>query len=344
MRQIGEFLAERRLVSDARIRAELRARNERTVSGYRDNSEVYARQKEDIIAAMHESSIALATLEANQQHYELPPEFFESVLGPRLKYSSCYWDGGEDSLEKAEERMLELTCERAGITDGQQILELGCGWGSLSLWMAEKFPRSNILAVTNSRLQKQHIDARVEKLGFDNVQIEHADINDFKTDQQFDRIVSIEMFEHVRNWRALLNRILAWTKVDGALFLHYFAHREIPFLFEIGGTGDWMARHFFTGGLMPSTDMAERTAEGWQVKDSWLVNGEHYTRTLNTWLEQMDAREAEIMTIMIDVYGKRLARIWLQRWRLFFIGCAEFFGARSGEEWLVTHVLLTPDS
>ena len=290
-----------------------------------------------LVDAMHEGPIAVATADANQQHYELPTGFFQQVLGPQLKYSCCLWEPGTRALDRAEEDMLSLSCERADLSDGQSILELGCGWGALTLWMAEKYPGSRITALSNSSSQREFIESRARERGLDNVRIITADINNFRTDEQFDRVVSLEMFEHMRNWGELTRWVGAWLKPGGKLFIHIFCHRDFPYFFETDGDKDWMARYFFTGGLMPSDDLPARFQSHFALEHQWRANGHHYARTCRAWLDNQDRNRKTIMPIMEATYGKEQAGIWFNRWRMFFMACEEFFGFRNGEEWWVSH-------
>ena len=283
------------------------------------------------------SPIALHTQSANEQHYELPAGFFQKVLGPRLKYSSCWWPEEVKDLETAEAAMLALTCERAELGFDQDILELGCGWGSLTLWMAEFYPDSRIVAVSNSNSQREFITARCRERGFANVQVITADMNDFATDRRFDRVVSVEMFEHMRNYQELLRRIHAWLKPGGKLFVHIFTHRRLAYPFETEGEDNWMGRYFFTGGLMPSRDLLLRFQDDLKLEEQWHLNGRHYQRTLEAWLALQDRHRAALLGLFRDTYGPAEAERWFQRWRVFFMACAELFGYRGGEEWGVSH-------
>ncbi len=284
------------------------------------------------------SPIALHTGAANEQHYEVPAGFFQKVLGPRLKYSSCWWPEEVRDLETAEAAMLALSCKRAELSfDHQDILELGCGWGSLTLWMAEFYPDSRIVAVSNSNSQREFIEAQCQSRGFDHVQVITADMNDFSIDRRFDRVVSVEMFEHMRNYQALMGRIHAWLKPDGKLFVHIFTHRQLAYPFETEGDDDWMGRYFFTGGLMPSRDLLPRFRGDLKLEEQWHFDGRHYQRTLETWLVNQDRHRDEIMALFRETYGPKQADRWFQRWRVFFMACAELFGYRHGEEWGVSH-------
>lgn len=293
------------------------------------------------LAGLREGPLALHTDAANVQHYEVPSTFFEHVLGRYLKYSCALWPAGTESLDQAEAAMLQLTCERAGLADGQRILELGCGWGSLSLWMAEHYPGSRITAVSNSASQREFIEARARAAGLDNLEIVTADMNDFSTETQFDRVVSVEMFEHMRNYRELLHRISSWLAPEGRLFVHVFCHRELLYPFETEGSYDWMAEHFFTGGLMPAEQMFAWFQDDLVLEMQWRVDGRHYERTSNAWLARLDAADEEIMKIFSAVYGAAEARRWVQRWRMFFMAVAELFGYDRGRQWFVTHALFS---
>lgn len=278
---------------------------------------------------------------ANEQHYELPAEFFQAVLGPHLKYSCCCFDSPQATLADAEAAALRITCERAQLRDGQTVLELGCGWGSLSLWMAEHYPQSRITAVSNSRSQRAFIEAEAQARGLSNLQIITADMNDFSpAGQQYDRVVSVEMFEHMRNYQSLLSRISTWLRPDGKLFVHVFCHREYCYPFETDGAANWMGRYFFTGGLMPSQQLLSEFDSDLRVTEQYCWNGQHYQRTAEAWLGNLDARRRDVLRCMQKVYGPRDARLWLNRWRLFFLAVAELFGFAGGEEWFVSHYLL----
>jgi cyclopropane-fatty-acyl-phospholipid synthase len=294
---------------------------------------------DDFVRELDGSPIALATDRANEQHYELPAAYFDLVLGARRKYSGTYWPEGVDTLDASEEAMLALTAERADLADGQRILELGCGWGSFTLWAAERFPRATIVGLSNSRPQRAHILAAAAARGLRNVEIRTADMNTFAPGEVFDRVVSIEMFEHMKNYRELMRRIATWLVPGGRLFVHIFTHRQYAYHFlDTGREGDWMAHYFFAGGTMPSDDLLLRFQDDLRVEGHWRINGGHYQRTLEAWLKRHDARRAEILELFRQTYGtEAAARRWFHRWRLFYLSCAELFGFRHGREWMVSH-------
>ena len=331
--------AERGWVPDVLIRFGIRRLLRRRLSGRGRDVEEDMERREALLQTMRGAPVALSTDVANEQHYEVPAGYFEQCLGRHLKYSCCVWDAETTDLDAAEARMLALTCERAGLADGQRVLELGCGWGSLSLWMAEHYPGSDILSVSNSRSQRAFIEARRDERGLKNLRVITADMNVFEPEQSgFDRIVSIEMFEHMRNWEELLRRAADWLVPGGRLFMHVFAHREHAYFFESEGSDNWMGRYFFRDGLMPADDLARHFQRDLRVIRQWRVSGRHYERTCNEWLRRQDAARDTILPLFETTYG-RDARIWFQRWRMFYMACAELFGFRSGNEWLVSHIL-----
>jgi cyclopropane-fatty-acyl-phospholipid synthase len=289
---------------------------------------------------MRKSPIALVPELANQQHYEVPSEFFEQVLGPHRKYSSAFYENDAATLAEAEASMLALTCERAGLSDGQEILELGCGWGSLSLWMARRYPNARVLSVSNSGSQRRSIESRAQAAGLDNLEVVTCDMNEFATERRFDRVVSVEMFEHMRNWEALLGRVAGSMKPDARLFLHVFAHQSFAYPFEVRDETDWMSQYFFSGGMMPSHDLIDHLRTPLEVDQRWVVSGEHYARTSEDWLKNLESRRDRVMPILAETYGAENARQWFHRWRVFFLACAELFGWEDGSEWIVSHQLL----
>ena len=331
-------ILERDLVPDGVIRRAIRGRcrTRLKLEGGRE------RARADFVAELRQMPVALHTEDANRQHYELPPEFFATILGSHLKYSCGYWPEGVNTLDASEEAMLALTADRAGVADGMRILDLGCGWGSVSLYLAERFPGAHITAVSNSRLQGDFIRRRARERGLENVQAVTADINTFAPEERFDRVISVEMFEHMKNYEELLRRIATWLKPGGALFVHIFVHRELAYHYEATGPDDWMARHFFTGGTMPSADLLSHFKNHLQVRSSWQVPGRHYQRTCEAWLERMDSSADHVKPILARTYGPDQVTRWWVRWRIFFMACAELFGYGGGREWFVGHYLLEP--
>jgi cyclopropane-fatty-acyl-phospholipid synthase len=286
------------------------------------------------------ASLALVPEKANEQHYEVPADFFGAVLGPHRKYSSCWWPEGVQTLAQAEAAALAATCERAGLQDGQQVLELGCGWGSLSLWMAEHHPASRITAVSNSHSQRAHIERQAAQRGLTNLQVITCDVNHFQAEPgRFDRVVSVEMFEHLRNWPLAFERVAGWLKPDGRFFMHVFAHREAPYAFVERDASDWMSRHFFSGGMMPSDDLALHCQDHLRLRARWRWDGTHYQRTAAAWLANMDGQREALMPLFEATYGVQDAPVWWTRWRLFFLSVEELFGWDGGHQWWVSHYL-----
>ena len=307
-----------------------------------DDPAASARESDQFAVAMGESSVALLPELANAQHYEVPAAFFGLTLGRHRKYSGCLWTEDVHTLDDAEAAALAATCERAGLADGQRILELGCGWGSLSLWMANAYPRSFITAVSNSASQRHYIEGCAREQGLANLQVITADMNAFEAPGRFDRIVSVEMFEHMRNWPELFRRVSTWLERDGRFFMHVFVHRSTPYAFIEQGPGDWMSRHFFSGGMMPSDDLALHFQDHLRLRDRWRWDGTHYQRTAEAWLARMDANRTAIMPVLASTYGAADASLWWNRWRVFFMSCAELFGYRNGQEWWVSHYSFEP--
>jgi cyclopropane-fatty-acyl-phospholipid synthase len=292
-----------------------------------------------LVEELKNSPIAINTADANAQHYELPADFFQLVLGKHLKYSSGYWKAGVNSMEQSEMDMLEITCERAELKDGQNILELGCGWGSLSLFMANKFPNSKITSVSNSHSQKIFIDNQAQQRNIKNLVILTSDMNVFQIEEKFDRVVSVEMFEHMRNYELLMSKVANFLNKNGKLFVHIFTHKDYAYKFEVLDESDWMSKYFFTGGIMPSDHLLLYFQKQLKIEQHWRVSGEHYEKTSNAWLKNMDSHKQKIMEIMEQVYGKKDALKWWSYWRIFFMSCAELWGYKGGKEWMVSHYL-----
>jgi cyclopropane-fatty-acyl-phospholipid synthase len=313
-------LAERGLLPDALLRLGMRRLcAQRLAQEYAGGIEAWTERERLLIAGLRTSAVAIHTDAANAQHYELPTAFFQLCLGARMKYSSCYYPTGDETLDQAETAMLRLYGERAGLADGQDILELGCGWGSLTLWMAERFPNARITAVSNSATQRQHIEARCRERGWSHVRVVTCDVNVL----------------------ALMARIAQWLRPGGKLFVHIFAHRERAYPFETDGAGNWMGRHFFTGGIMPSAQTLLHFQQDLALEERWFLDGTHYARTANHWLANQDARRDAARLSLAAAYGAPLAGLWHQRWRMFWMACAELFGYDDGQQWGVAHYRYT---
>ncbi|WP_372789087.1 cyclopropane-fatty-acyl-phospholipid synthase family protein [Paraconexibacter sp.] len=334
-----DLALERDVVPDAVLRAGSRwGARDRLRRERRGGVEAQEQRLRELLERKSSGPIAEATEAANEQHYELPADFIGLILGPRRKYSGCLWAEGVQDLAGAEEAMLRLTCERAQVQDGMEILDLGCGWGSLSLWLAEQYPKARIVGVSNSAGQREHIEAVAAEKGLDNLEILTCDVNVFDTQRRFDRVMSIEMFEHMRNWKTLLARVRSWLEPGGKLFVHVFSQRQVPYQFE----GTWAAERFFTAGLMPSHELLLHFQDDMVVTDRWAVDGTHYARTLVAWLANLDARRDEALEVLERVFPAREARRVLGGWRLFLISTDEIWRWRRGDEWLVSHYLLEP--
>ena len=302
------------------------------------DAEITADRTSEFLDTMRSAALAPLPEKANEQHYEVPAAFFGAVLGKHRKYSSCYWPEGVDTLDAAETASLTVTCERAGLQDGQQVLELGCGWGSLTLFMAQRYPGSQITALSNSNSQRAYIEAEATRRGLTNVRVITRDFNVFSTDEQFNRIVSIEMFEHLRNWPQAFANVASWLKPGGRFFMHVFTHRDAPYPFVERDASDWMSKHFFSGGMMPSDDLALHCQDDLRLLQRWRWNGKHYQRTSEAWLRNMDAKRDDLMPLFERTYGDD-AKVWWTRWRLFFMSVEELFGFDAGQRWWVSHYL-----
>jgi cyclopropane-fatty-acyl-phospholipid synthase len=330
---------ERGLVPDTLVRMGirrlLRARQAELEGGAAEET---AELTEMFLREMHAAPLAPLPEKANEQHYEVPAGFFGAVLGHHRKYSSCFWPEGAKTLMQAESAALEATCERADLRDGQDVLELGCGWGSLTLWMAERYPASRITALSNSQSQREYIEVEATRRGLHNVRVVTRDFNEFYTADRFDRIVSVEMFEHLRNWPRAFANVARWLRPEGRFFMHVFAHRDAPYAFEERDASDWMSRHFFSGGMMPGDSLALRCQDDLRVLRQWRWDGTHYQRTAEAWLTNMDGRRMMLFPLFRRTYGAD-AELWWMRWRLFFMSVAELFGYESGQRWWVSHYL-----
>lgn len=331
-------MAERGLLPDWLVRRGIRRLLRQRL--HRESCVLDADEKQDLEAfagVLRAAPIVIEAESANEQHYEIPADFYERVLGPRLKYSCGYWRDEQAILKQSEEEMLDLTCRRAELENGMDVLDLGCGWGSLSLWIAERYPDCRITAVSNSHSQRQFIEARCRTLNLDNLVVRTCNVAELNFDRQFDRVLSVEMFEHVRNYQLLLRKIRSWLTDDGKLFVHIFCHRELAYPFEDKGSSDWMSRHFFTGGIMPAESLFSHFQDDLWLEQQWRVSGLHYARTCEAWLKNLDGqRDSLLRTLGESANGDR-AEVVLQRWRMFFMACAELFRYGGGEEWFVGH-------
>ncbi len=342
MQQLIDWM-ERGYLPDGLIRLGIRMLDrQRLMAEAHPSMEAFDHARRRFIDGMNQGPIAEHVEKANEQHYELPAEFFTRVLGRHLKYSACLWQPGVTDLSRAESDMLELYGKRARITDGQDILELGCGWGSFALWAAEHYPNSRITAVSNSAPQKAFITETAKNRGLDNLQVITTDMNEFESDRRFDRVVSIEMFEHMYNWAELLRRIRSWLHADGALFIHIFTHKHLAYRFAAKGQDNWLGRYFFTGGMMPSDDLLYAFQDDLVVERHDHVDGRHYQKTAEAWLANLDAQQEQITPLFASVYGPSEAGRWVQRWRIFFMACSELWGFNKGREWIVSHYRLRP--
>jgi cyclopropane-fatty-acyl-phospholipid synthase len=335
-----EGLVERDMVPDAVLRAGIRRRlGARLREEDQGSEEKNDARKRAFVAELKASPIAVKTRAANEQHYEVPTAFFQTVLGKRLKYSSGDWRSGVNTIDQAEDDMLKLTCERARLDNGQRVLELGCGWGSLSFYIAERYPESRILGVSNSRTQREYIEGEIARRRLRNLRIVTADMNDFATGERFDRVVSVEMFEHMRNYETLLARVASWLNGSGLLFVHIFTHTRFAYPFEVRDATDWMAQHFFSGGIMPSDDLFSYFSRDMRIQEQWRLDGTHYQKTAEAWLAKVDVHRGTILPLFAKTYGARNAVKWWVRWRIFFMACAELWGFSGGAEWGISHYL-----
>ena len=336
---LSQNLLEKGLIPDPAIRFGIRQLLNQKIIDERKGGPEFAQERLiKFINKLKSSPIAVNTKEANSQHYELPTDFFQLVLGKYMKYSSGYWRAGVTDFDQSEEDMLEITTERADLADGQAILELGCGWGSLSLFMAKKYPKSQIIAVSNSKTQKEYIEAQTINQGLRNLEVVTADMNQFNIHYKFDRVVSVEMFEHMRNYQKLLERVAGFLGREGRLFIHIFTHREFAYLFDETNEADWIGKYFFTGGMMPSDDLLLYFQDHFLMEHHWHVSGTHYQKTSEAWLKNMDQNRDKITPILKQTYGDEYQK-WWNYWRVFFMACAELWGYKNGTEWIVSHYL-----
>jgi len=305
----------------------------------KENAEAQLAHKINYVKSLKESPIAVHTKDANEQHYEVPSEFFTYVMGPRMKYSSGYWPYSSTSFAESEEAMLKLTVERAELSNGMRVLDLGCGWGSISLYVAEKFPKCKVVGVSNSKTQKQFIDQRAKERGLKNLTILTQDMNEFSTKDKFDRIISVEMLEHMKNYEKLFEKLSKFLNVGGKFFVHIFTHNTFAYPFEVIDETDWMAKYFFTGGQMPSDDLFLYFQKDFLIENHWRVNGTHYAKTSEAWYNNMLSNQDKVLEILSKTYGEKEKTKWFVYWKVFFLACAELWGYRNGEEWFVSHYL-----
>lgn len=330
-------LAESGLLPDALVRLGIRRLlRERARSLAAGGIEAQLERESAFVDRLRNSPLVVEQAAANAQHYEVPADFFALCLGPQRKYSSCWFAPG-DSLAEAEDAALAATAQRARLADGQRILELGCGWGSLSLWMARAYPGARITAVSNSASQRQHITAEAARRGLGNLEVVTHDLATFDPGDRFDRVVSVECFEHLRNWSELFRRISSWLLPGGELFFHVFTHRDSSYLFQSDGEDDWMGRHFFTGGMMPADTLPLRLQDDLRLAQHWRWDGTHYARTAEAWLDNLDRNRTQAAAILAAARPGHDPRVLVQRWRMFFLACAELWAWRQGQEWLVSH-------
>lgn len=339
MLKLSNRLLEKGLIPDPLIRFGIKGllKDKLREEAILDTRSSAQQRKKELIAQLISSPIAVNTREANEQHYELPTEFFKLVMGKHMKYSCGFWKDVTTDFNTSEEDMLEITVQRAELQDGQAILELGCGWGSLTLYMASKFPNSQIVGVSNSASQREYILREAKSRKLNNLRIITQDMNVFTIDEKFDRVVSVEMFEHMRNYAKLLEKISGFLNENGKLFVHIFTHRSFAYLYQETDESDWIAKYFFTGGIMPSDDLLLHFQKQFRIEEHWQVNGTHYQRTSEAWLKNMDKNKDKIMPILKETYGENQARKWWVYWRVFFMSCAELWGYKNGTEWIVSH-------
>ena len=342
MRKLAIKFAELGILPDYLVRKGIRIfLNQRLKEICISDPEQAAYIQKSFVKMMQASEIAPLPAIANQQHYEVPTTFFKEVLGNNLKYSSCYWNEEVNNLDEAESLALSITCQHADLQNGMEVLELGCGWGSLTLWIASHYPNSKILGISNSASQRDYIISQAKKRNLNNIEIETVDMNKFETNKKYDRIVSVEMFEHMRNYQLLYKKIHSWLNQEGKFFKHIFCHRLTPYEFIIDDDSDWMSQYFFTAGIMPSDNLPYYFQEKLKLDNHWRWSGTHYQKTSNEWLYNMDSKKEIILPIIKDTYGEQNIRIWWNRWRIFFMACAELFGFDNGNQWRVSHYLFS---